>query len=109
MLNKIEYYRSWFFWQYDQQKKKKYRLAKSIICQLKEKGGLGIQNLDIQHKYLLSKWLFKLYNEDGLWQQLLMNKCAKYKTLWHVKKIQSFSFFDEFNEGERSIFKTRQV
>jgi hypothetical protein len=48
-LKKIDYYRSSFFRQYDQQKK--YRLTKwSILCQPKEQGGLGIQNLDIQNK-----------------------------------------------------------
>jgi hypothetical protein len=36
--------------------------------------GLGIQNLDIQNKCLLSKWLFKLCNEEDIWQELLRNK-----------------------------------
>jgi hypothetical protein len=55
-----------FFFQNDSQKKK-YRLMKwSIVCQPKDQGGLGIQNLEIQNQCLLSKWLFKLINEDGL-------------------------------------------
>jgi hypothetical protein len=29
-----------------------------------DQGGLGIQNIKIQNKCLLSKWLFKLINED---------------------------------------------
>jgi hypothetical protein len=74
-----------FFWQYDQQKN--YRLAKwYIICQPKEQGGLAIQNLDIQNKCLLIKWLFKLYNEDDLWQQLLRNKYFKDKIFSQFKK-----------------------
>lgn len=28
---------------------------------------------------MLSKWLFKLINEEGMWQQLLRNKYLKYK------------------------------
>jgi hypothetical protein len=44
-------------------------------------GGLGIQNLELQNKCLLSKWLFKLLNEDGMWQELLRNKYIKDKTL----------------------------
>jgi hypothetical protein len=44
------------------------------MCQPKEQDGLGIQNLDIQNKCLLSKWLFKLCNEEGIWQELLRNK-----------------------------------
>ena len=48
--------------------RKKYRLAKwSILCKPKSVGGLEIMNLDTQNKCLLSKWLFKLLNEEGLW------------------------------------------
>jgi hypothetical protein len=55
VLKKIEYFRSRFFWQNDEHKKK-YSLAKwNILCQPKEQGGLGIQNLDLQNKCLLSK------------------------------------------------------
>jgi hypothetical protein len=44
-----------FFWQHDSQKKE-YRLTKwSIMCQPKDQGGLGIQNLEIQNVCLLSK------------------------------------------------------
>jgi hypothetical protein len=60
-----------FFWQHDN-KKKKYQLTKwSIMCQPKDQGGLGTQNLDVQNECLLSKWLFKLINEDGLWKRIL--------------------------------------
>jgi hypothetical protein len=54
---------------------KKYRLARwDVICQPKELGGLGILNLEIQNKCLLSKWLYKLLNEEGMWQSLLRQK-----------------------------------
>jgi hypothetical protein len=47
---KLDYYRSRFFWQYDEHKKK-YRLAKwSILHKPKSLGGLGIVDLDIQNK-----------------------------------------------------------
>ena len=79
-VEKIDCFRSCFYWQNDQHKRK-YRLAKwEILCQPKYQGGLGIQNLDIQNKCLLSKWLFKLLNEDGMWQKLLRNKYIKDKT-----------------------------
>jgi len=55
VLKKLDYYRSRFFWQNDQHKKK-YRLVKwSLACQPKQQGGLGIQNLEIQNICLLSK------------------------------------------------------
>jgi hypothetical protein len=55
VLEKIDYYRSRFNWQSDQHKKK-YRLTRwNIICQPKDQGGLGIHNIDVQNRCLLSK------------------------------------------------------
>jgi hypothetical protein len=71
VLENIDYYRSCFFWQNDSQKKR-YRLTKwDIICQPRDQGGLWVQNIEVQNKCLLSTWLFKLMNEDGLWQEIL--------------------------------------
>ena len=93
VLEKLEYYRSRFFWQSDNHKKK-YILAKwSILCQPKDQGGLGIKNLDIQNQCLLSKWLFKLINEDGLWQNLLKRKYIKDKPIAQIQKRQGDSQF----------------
>jgi hypothetical protein len=33
----------------------------------------------------LSKWLYKLLNEDGVWQELLQNKYLRQKTLSEVQ------------------------
>jgi hypothetical protein len=41
----------------------------------------------------LSKWLFKLLNEDGLWQELLRNKYIKDKTLGSCVKKPTDSHF----------------
>ena len=50
-------------------KRKKYRLAKwSMAYRPKDQGGLGIHDLQAKNKALLSKWLFKLLTEDGVWQ-----------------------------------------
>jgi hypothetical protein len=71
VIERIDYFRSRFFWQHNSQKRK-YRLIKwSIMCQPKDQRGLGIQNLEVQNECLLSKWFFKLINEEGLWQQNL--------------------------------------
>jgi hypothetical protein len=78
------------------QHKKKYRLAKwSIICQPQDPGGrgLGIQNIDIQNHCLLNKWLFKIINEDGLWQQVLKKKYVKDSTIGQVHQKQGDSHF----------------
>ena len=59
----------------------------------KEQGGLGIQNLDLQNKCLLSKWLFKLCNEEGIWQELIWNRYLKNETLSQIEKKSVFSHF----------------
>jgi len=65
VLKKLDYFRSRFFWQSDEYKKK-YRLTKwEVVCTPKDQGGLGVLNLDVHNKCLLSKWLFKLINGDG--------------------------------------------
>lgn len=95
VLQKLDNYRSRFFWQSDDHKRK-YRLARwSIVCQPKEFGGLGIKNLNvqIQNKCLLSKWLFKLLNEEGIWQNLLTKKYFSNKTLSQVDKKSRDSYF----------------
>jgi hypothetical protein len=73
VLKKLDY-RSRFFWQGNNEKRK-YRLAKwNILCRPKDQGGLGITDIYIKNKCLLSKWIFKLLNEEGIWQTLLRNK-----------------------------------
>jgi hypothetical protein len=56
-------------------------------------GGMGIIDLHIQNKCLLSKWIFKLINEDGLWQQVLKKKYLKGKTLSHLERKKGDSHF----------------
>jgi hypothetical protein len=88
-----EYYRSRFFWHSDENKRK-YRLAKwNIVCQPKDQRGLGIEVLELKNRCLLSKWLYKLLNEEVVWQDLLQNKYLRQKTLSEVKaKPTDFPF-----------------
>ncbi|WVZ81596.1 hypothetical protein U9M48_028951 [Paspalum notatum var. saurae] len=46
-----------------------------------EKRLIGWKGELLSNKCLLSKWLFKLANEDGIWQNLLRNKYLKSKPL----------------------------
>jgi hypothetical protein len=86
VLEKIDYYRSRFFWQ-NNNHKKKYGLSKwSILCQPKDQGGLGIMNIVIQNQCLLSKWLYKLINEKGMWQDVLRNKYMKNKPIGEIQR-----------------------
>jgi hypothetical protein len=93
VLKRLDYFRSRFFWQNDEQKRK-YRLAKwDILCQPKEQGGLGIHNLKIKNIALLSKWLYKLLTSDGTWQQILRIKYLGSKPISQVQWKNGDSHF----------------
>jgi hypothetical protein len=93
VLEKIDYFCSRFFWQNDSQMKK-YRLIKwSMVCQPKDQGSLGIQNLEMQNQCLLSKWLFKIINEEGLWQTILRYKYLTSQTIGKVQRKPRDSHF----------------
>lgn len=75
ILKKLDYYRSRFFWQCDEHKKK-YRLAKwCILYKPKSVVGLAIINLETQNKCMLSKWLFKFLNEEAVKQDICKTRC----------------------------------
>jgi hypothetical protein len=55
VMNRLDFFRSRFFWQGDSEKKK-YRLANwSVVCSPKDQGGLGIQDLEVKNTALLGK------------------------------------------------------
>jgi hypothetical protein len=57
-------------------------------------GGLSILNLEVQNLCLLAKWLFKLLNEEGLWQDaFLRRKYMRNKNLSQTVKNASNSYF----------------
>jgi hypothetical protein len=90
---RLDFFRSRFFWQSDGHKRK-YRLTRwNILCRPKDHGGLGIEVLELKNKCLLSKWLFKLLNEGGVWQELLKNQYLHSKTLSQVVAKPSYSLF----------------
>lgn len=79
---RLDFYRSRFFWHSDEVKRKYKLIRWDIICRPKDQGGLGIENLEVKNKCLLSKWLFKLSVErEGMWVQILHNKYLQSKTL----------------------------
>ena len=82
---RLDFFRSRFFWQSDEAKKK-YRLDRwDVICRPKDQGGLSIENLVIKIKCLMSKWLYRLSVEtEGMWAYILCKKYLHYKTLTQV-------------------------
>ncbi|WVZ71439.1 hypothetical protein U9M48_020026 [Paspalum notatum var. saurae] len=81
VLRRLDFHRSKFFCQGNNDKKK--------YCL----GGLGITDLRIKNKCLLNKWLFKLLNEEGIWQNLLRNKYLSLKCLSQVQTKLGDSHF----------------
>jgi hypothetical protein len=54
---------------------------------------MGIINIDVQNQYLLSKWLHKLINENGLWQDLLRKNYLQNKSIGQVQRKLEDSHF----------------
>jgi hypothetical protein len=80
----LDFYISIFSWEREDNKNK-YRLTKwNIICHPKDQGGLEIEVLELKNKCLLAKWLFKILNKQGVWQEIIKNKYLHSQTLSHV-------------------------
>jgi len=95
VVKNLDHFRSRFFWQ-GSSYKHKYRLAKcDILCRPKDQGGLGILDLQLQNKCLLSKWIINLLNTEGIWQNSLRNKYLGSKSLTQVKAKPYDSHFLE--------------
>jgi hypothetical protein len=69
------------------------RTSQSILYTPKDHGELGILNLHLQNRCLLSKWLLKFINEDGVWQNLLRRKYLRSKTITQVEHNPNGSQF----------------
>jgi hypothetical protein len=92
MHEKLGYYWSRFFWQSDGHKKK-YCLAKWSILNKLRCTGLGILDLDVQNICLLSRWLYKLLNENEVFYSMIKKKYLQSKTLSQVNKRKGGSHF----------------
>jgi hypothetical protein len=67
---------------------------------------VGIFDVDMQNKCLLSKWIFKLLNEEGLCQEILKRKYLNNKTLSQVEKKKGDShFWSGLMEVKRLVLK----
>ena len=82
-----------FLWSGDKNKKKHHLVNWRTVCMPKEQGGLGILDLDLMNISLLSKWLWKLFNDKGPWQEILSRKYLQGKTLCQVAARPGDSHF----------------
>jgi hypothetical protein len=63
------------------------------VCFPKGQGDLGILDLDILNIALLSKWLWKLFNEVGPWQQMVTRKYLDITTIGQLSAKPGDSHF----------------
>lgn len=76
-----------FLWQ-DNKEGNNYCLVKwEIVMLSKDKGGLGIKNLNLQNKSLLMKWLWRYTSEErALWNEMIMSKYGELSP-WYTKPV----------------------
>jgi hypothetical protein len=92
-LGRMNMHRSRFLWEEEKGKKKYHLVGWDIVCLPKDQGGLGILNLNLMNISLLAKWLWNLFNEDGVWQRILRLKYLSSKTLGQVESKPGDSHF----------------
>ena len=86
--------------------KKKYHLVKwETVCLPKECGGLGVLDLETMNKSLLCKWLWKLENTEGTWQELLRRKYLHTKVLSQLRPGPGTSHFWQCLMGVNHTFQ----
>lgn len=104
ILKKLDYYIFRLFFGQSDEGKKKYRLARwKILCMPECLGGLGIFNLEIQNKCLMSKWVFKLLNRNGLRQTMLKKNYLKNKAVTSQRTMWWLPILDG-TYGSKKIF-----
>lgn len=59
----------------------------------KNQGGLRILDLDIMNTTLLSKWLWKLFNVKGMWQDMPWRKYLGNETIGQLQGKNGDSHF----------------
>jgi hypothetical protein len=79
-------YRSRFLWQEEQGVRKYHLVDWETVCTPKDLGGLGILNQDMMNIGLLCKWLWKLENESGMWQDILKKKYLQKETMSQIEE-----------------------
>ena len=80
-----------FFWQGGGTKKIYHLVRWTKICKSKKKGGLRIKDIRKMNVNLLSKWLWILETESGIWQEIIKYKYLKHDSVCTMKHGQSDS------------------
>ena len=89
---RMDFFRRRLLWQEDQGIRKYHLGQWPVICSPKDQGGLGVLDLDLMNKTLLGKWIWKLENEEGWWQDILKNKYSRKKPMSITRRVGSKIF-----------------
>jgi len=99
-----------FFWQGNGLKKKYHLVRWEVLCKSKKKGGLGIKGIRKLNVSLLCKWWWKLYTEEGLWQDIVREKYIKSDLLQNVKhKIDDSPVWADLLEVRPFYLRGRKI
>lgn len=72
---KFDKIRARFFWEAESKKRKYHMLRWADLCRPENQGGLGISNSRKTNLALVTKWTWKLLqNDNGLWARILKTK-----------------------------------
>jgi hypothetical protein len=72
--NRFIIFRNRLLWQEEQDMRKCHLVDWETMCTPKDLGGPGVLNLDLMNISLLCKWLWKLENDEGMWQDILKKR-----------------------------------
>jgi hypothetical protein len=92
-INKADMHRKIMVWQEIDGRKRYHLVNWHTMCLPKDCGGLGVLDLTTMNKSLLCKWLWKLENNEGTWQQLLLRKYLQNQVLANATVGQGCSHF----------------
>ncbi|CAN0887261.1 Putative ribonuclease H protein At1g65750 [Linum grandiflorum] len=77
VITRIEKIQNRFLWEGVSEERKYHLVRWDLVKTEKSRGGLGVLDLDLMNKALLSKWAWRYAIERGAWWRVLVEcKCA---------------------------------
>lgn len=102
---RIDYFRKRFLWQEDQGIRKYHLVNWPLVCSPRDQGGLGVLDLEAMNKAMLGKWIWRLENEEGWWQEIIYAKYCSDKPLSGLRlKAGSSHFWQGVMEVKDDFF-----
>lgn len=89
----MDFFMCRFLWNSTEGNKKYHLVSWSVVCLPKDQGGLGVLDLRTMNLSLLGKWLWRLENEEGQWQEIIKKKYLCKNTLTQVEAKVGYSYF----------------